>query len=66
MAESLLSLYFQVLMQVQALRRSTIEEEKESDQVLLVNRQFPEDASEMSEYQTTFCMCFPEMPEHLL
>ena len=33
--------------------------------MLLVNKQFP-DASEFSRYQTTLCMCFPEMPQHLL
>ena len=66
MAEKLLNFYFQVLMQIQVTRRSFVEEEQESDQVLLVNKQFPEDASEIVNYQTAFCMYFPEMPQHLL
>ena len=66
MAEKLLDFYFKVLMQIQAIRRSHVEGEDESDQVLLVNKQFPEDVSEIINYQTAFCMCFPEMPQHLL
>ena len=34
--------------------------------MLLLNKHFPEDASEIMSFQTAFCMCFPEMPEHLL
>ena len=32
----------------------------------MVNKQFPEDVAEITKYQTAFCMCFPEMPQHLL
>ena len=65
-AEKLLNFYFQVLMQIQVIRRSIEHDESKSNQVLLVNKQLPEDASEIINYQTTICMYFPEMPSDLL
>lgn len=34
--------------------------------MLLVNKQFPEDASEISKYKTAICIHFPKVPEKLL
>ena len=49
-------------MQIQNIRSY---DEIESNQVLLVNKQFPS-AEVATQYETAFCAYFPEMPQDLL